>query len=105
MPEYYFWDLETPRSVDCPFGGTLHFEPTEEGESFTLADCAFSPGSILAGNGVYQYEEDVFSLTVSISGTLPGDLVLRSGTCGGHEQCRRIWVAASSARFRETRGW
>jgi len=75
LPEYYYWDLETPRSVGCPFGGTLHFEPAEEGESFTLADCAFSPGSILTGNGVYQYAEDVFSLTVSISGTLPGDLV------------------------------
>jgi pimeloyl-ACP methyl ester carboxylesterase len=75
LPEYYYWDLETPRSVGCPSGGTLHFEPSEAGESLALSDCAFSQGFVLTGTGTYDYEQDVFILTVSVAGASPGDLV------------------------------
>jgi pimeloyl-ACP methyl ester carboxylesterase len=75
LPEYYYWDIEAPRSVGCPFGGTLRFEPSEEGEIFTLASCAFTPGFVLSGDGAYIYEDDVFGLTVSVAGTQAGDLV------------------------------
>jgi pimeloyl-ACP methyl ester carboxylesterase len=75
LPEYYYWDLETSRSVGCPFGGTLQFEPSEEGESLTFNDCAFSEGFVLTGIGNYNYDADRFTLTVSVAGLERGDLV------------------------------
>lgn len=74
LPEYYYWDLETPRSVGCPFGGTLAFEPSEEGERFTLTDCAFSQGFIMTGTGTYNYDKDLFALSLSVMGLEQGRL-------------------------------
>jgi pimeloyl-ACP methyl ester carboxylesterase len=75
LPEYYYWDVETPTSVGCPYGGTLAFEPSDVGESFTLTGCAFSQGFIMTGTGVYNYEEDEFSLDVAVTGLAGGHLV------------------------------
>jgi len=75
LPEYYYWDLETSRGVGCPHGGTFQFEPSDEGESLTFADCAFSEGFVLTGIGDYNYDAGRFTLTVSVSGLEPGDLV------------------------------
>jgi len=80
LPEYYYWDYETPTTIGCPFGGALAFESVEEGEAFTLADCAFSEGFVMTGAGSYNYEEDLFTLDVSVSGLADGALVYTRDT-------------------------
>jgi len=94
LPEYYYWDGETQTAVGCPFGGRLAFEPSEEGERFTLEGCAFSKGFVVTGQGTYAYndDEDLFSLEVSVTGLKEGELLYTSqgdgslqvsGTYGG----------------------
>jgi hypothetical protein len=75
LPEYYYWDAETPTSVGCPYGGTLTFEPSDVGEAFTLTGCSFSQGFIMTGTGVYNYDEDEFSLDIAVTGLADGHLV------------------------------
>jgi len=75
LPEYYYWDYETPTSVICPYGGILSFEATDDGEAFVLADCAFSKGFVMNGDGTYNYDEELFTLNVVISGLENGALV------------------------------
>jgi pimeloyl-ACP methyl ester carboxylesterase len=74
LPEYYYWDLETPRGVGCPHGGSLHFEPSELGEALTFEGCAFSTGFEVTGWGAYDYETYRFELSVSVSGRAEGQL-------------------------------
>lgn len=75
LPEYYYWDYETPTSVGCPFGGTFTFEPSDDGEKFTFTNCAFSDGFVLTGEGIYNYDEELLTLNVSISGIARGTLI------------------------------
>jgi pimeloyl-ACP methyl ester carboxylesterase len=74
LPEYYYWDLETPSGVGCPYGGTLAFEPFDAGEQFTLDGCAFSAGFVMSGTGEYNYDEETFTLQVSVAGLASGEL-------------------------------
>jgi len=74
LPEYYYWDLTTPTAVGCPFGGKLAFEPSDDGEAFTLEQCAFSDGFVMTGSGEYNYDEELFSLEVAVSGLAEGQL-------------------------------
>lgn len=74
LPEYYYWDLETPTSVGCPFGGTLSFEATNSGDSFQLDACSFTKGFSLTGSGSNNYDEGTFTLTVNVSGLKDGSL-------------------------------
>lgn len=75
LPEYYFWDYKMPTAVACPFGGRLAFESVEWGEAFELMDCAFSKGFIMTGKGSFDYEANVFTLDVHLSGLAEGALV------------------------------
>jgi len=74
LPEYYYWDVVTPTSVGCPFGGTLHFEVTDNGDALTLNNCAFSEGFIMTGSGSNNYDEGSFSLDLTITGLNEGTL-------------------------------
>lgn len=74
LPEYYYWDVITPTSVGCPFGGTLHFEPNDVGDSLTLNECAFSRGFVLSGTGGNDFEAGQFFLEVTVSGVGSGTL-------------------------------
>jgi pimeloyl-ACP methyl ester carboxylesterase len=74
LPEYYMWDLETPTAAGCPHGGTLEFEPADEGERFTLSGCAFSAGFVMTGTGLYDYDAGRFTLDVAVSGLAEGHL-------------------------------
>jgi hypothetical protein len=69
--------VETPTSAGCPHGGTLAFVPGDEGDEFTLTDCAFSAGFAMTGSGLYSYDVGSFSLDVSVVGPkdVTGDLV------------------------------
>jgi pimeloyl-ACP methyl ester carboxylesterase len=75
LPEYYYWDTDTPTSVGCPYGGTLSFEPSDIGEIFTLNGCTFSQGFVMTGTGMYNYDEDLFSLDIAVTGLADGHLV------------------------------
>ncbi len=74
LPEYYYWDVETPTTVACPFGGTMHFEPTDVGDILTLEQCAFVNGFVLTGSGGNDYDAGLFSLEVTVSGVGAGTL-------------------------------
>jgi hypothetical protein len=76
LPEYYYWDTETPTTIGCPYGGgTLTFQPSDDGEVFTLIECAFSDGFVMTGSGSYNYDEELFSLDVTVAGLESGKLV------------------------------
>ncbi|MEW6239263.1 MAG: alpha/beta fold hydrolase [Chloroflexota bacterium] len=75
MPEYYYWDVETPTSIGCPFGGTFVFEPSDSGEIYRLTNCAFSEGFVMTGDGSYNYDEELFTLNVVVGGLADGLLV------------------------------
>jgi len=74
LPEYYYWDAETPASVGCPFGGTLSFESTETGDAMSFNECAFIEGFAITGEGLNDYEEGTFTLDVSVAGFKDGIL-------------------------------
>ena len=74
LPEYYYWDAETPTSVGCPFGGTFSFKSSGAGETFKFTDCAFSDGFVMAGEGSYDYDTDLFTLKVTVTGIARGAL-------------------------------
>ena len=74
LPEYYYWDYVTTTSVGCPFGGTLTFAATESGEAYTLTECTFARGLALTGDGTYDYEAELFTWNVAVSGDKTGDL-------------------------------
>lgn len=80
LPEYYYWDVETPTSVGCPFGGTLSFEVTDTGDAYILENCAFSEGFTMTGSGSANYDENLFTLEVNVSGLKDGTLTyIRNG--------------------------
>lgn len=74
LPEYYFWDLETPTTIGCSRGGTFEFAPSASGEVYTLRSCAFTSGFVMTGSGSYDYEEGLFTLDVTITGLADGAL-------------------------------
>jgi pimeloyl-ACP methyl ester carboxylesterase len=76
LPEYYYWDTVTPTSVGCPYGGRLTFAPGDEGDEFTMEDCAFLDGFKMTGTGLYDTSLGSFSLDVSVTGPdgVTGDL-------------------------------
>jgi pimeloyl-ACP methyl ester carboxylesterase len=74
LPEYYYWDLKTPTTVGCPAGGTFSFEATDAGEDYILDSCAFSKGFVMTGDGSYNYDEDLFTLNISVTGLANGTL-------------------------------
>lgn len=74
LPEYYYWDYETPTTIGCPFGGTLTFEPSDAGETFTFTDCAFSEGFVMTGDGSYNYDAELVTFRVTVTGLADGRL-------------------------------
>jgi len=75
LPEYYYWDLDTPTATGCPFGGSWTFEASDDGEAYTFAGCAFSEGFIMTGSGSYSYDTELFTLNVSVTGLADGELI------------------------------
>jgi pimeloyl-ACP methyl ester carboxylesterase len=75
LPEYYYWDAETPTRVGCPYGGALSFRPLELSEEFMLTECAFSAGFAMTGTGMYSQDAESFVLDVIVTGLADGTLV------------------------------
>jgi hypothetical protein len=74
LPEYYYWDVTTPTSIGCPFGGNLGFEPSDDGESFTFSNCAFTDDFVMTGSGSYNYDDGRFTIEVEVTGLEEGIL-------------------------------
>jgi hypothetical protein len=74
LPEYYYWDMSTPTTVGCPFGGILSFESTDAGDALTLENCSFSAGFAMTGSGSNNYDEGWFNLDVAVTGLKDGTL-------------------------------
>ncbi len=73
LPEYSYWDGETPTSVGCPFGGgTMRFRAQGALARLVLSRCAFSRGFVMTGTGSYDYESDRFVLDVRATGRIHG---------------------------------
>ena len=94
LPEYYYWDVVTPTSLGCPFGGTLAFDATDSGDALTLKECSFSKGFVMTGSGANNYDDGSFTLEVQVTGLKSGTLTYTrdgdgnlhvTGTYGGSE--------------------
>ncbi len=80
VPQYLFWDVETPFTMGCDFGGTVSYEPSDAGETMTFNTCQFIRGLSIAGVGTLDYNAERFTLTAALSGILNGDVIFtRSG--------------------------
>jgi pimeloyl-ACP methyl ester carboxylesterase len=74
LPEYYYWDVKTPTTIGCPYGGTLHFEASDVGDTLSLEKCVFVKGFVLTGSGGNDNDASLFTLKVTVSGTGAGSL-------------------------------
>jgi hypothetical protein len=52
----------------------LTYQPSDVGEAFTLTDCAFSAGFVMSGEGSYNYDQELFTLNVTVNGLTSGTL-------------------------------
>ena len=82
LPEYFYWDVSTPKSVGCTFGGTLSFEATDTGDSLTLDNCSFTNGFALTGSGSNNSDEGSFMLEVAVTGLKDGSLTYTRNSDG-----------------------
>ncbi len=69
LPEYYYWDFETPTSVGCPAGGGfLRFTARGSVARLKLERCGFTRGFVLTGTGRWNYDRDRVVLDVTVTG-------------------------------------
>ncbi len=91
LPEYYYWDGETPTGAGCTFGGTLRFELRGKNVAFAFDQCELTGNFRFTGAGTYNADRDRFTLTVTTTGrwdcklkyTRTGDKTKVTGTCDG----------------------
>lgn len=67
-PDYYYWDGLTDTSLGCYNGGTWSMTAGDAGDEFAFDDCELAAGLVLDGTGGYNWDEDVFTLEVTIAG-------------------------------------
>jgi pimeloyl-ACP methyl ester carboxylesterase len=85
LPDYYYWDYETPTTIGCTFGGTLSFAATDTGESFKFENCAFSKGFVMTGTGESIYDDGSLTIEVDVTGLKDGTLTyVRTGDLTFH---------------------
>lgn len=68
LPEFYYWDYETPGRAGCAQRGSLHFTADDTRVYFGLNECAFSRGFEMSGTGEYDFRQDRFTLNVRVAG-------------------------------------
>jgi len=74
VPEYFYGDLSEDVSVACPFGGSFTFGPNQAGEAYTFEKCAYLKGFVMTGTGGYDYDQNLTTFDLQISGTKTGNL-------------------------------
>lgn len=73
-PEIYYNSWSEEESIGCTFGGTHTFAPSDAGEAHSFDQCAVISDLILSGEGTFDYNTGIFSLSVDISGAKSGHL-------------------------------
>ena len=82
LPEFFYWDIATPTTVGCTYGGIFDFRTNSAGTRyiFGLDHCEFIANFSLTGKGSYNTENDRFVLEVKTTGRWTCDLkYVRSG--------------------------
>jgi len=74
LPEVAFGDWETDDTVGCDFGGTYTFGLAGNGAAYSYDQCSMMPGLVVTGTGTYRSGIQVFSSTLTISGSKSGTL-------------------------------
>ena len=65
----YNFRLDTdPITMGCDLGGTLRYQPVDQGTRLVLEGCAFTKGAAMTGSGLIDDDAGTFALNV----TLPG---------------------------------
>lgn len=75
QPEFFYSYMPVETTVACPVGGSFTFGPGATGEELAFADCAFTRGFAITGNGSYDYPQGQFTLDVQVSGDNSGTLL------------------------------
>ncbi|HEY6074629.1 MAG TPA: alpha/beta hydrolase [Anaerolineales bacterium] len=93
LPEYFYWDLFTPTSVGCTYGGTLNFQANNAGTRhlFKLNRCELIANLSMTGDGSYNAQNDRFVLDVRTTGrwtcnlryVRTGERINMTGKCDG----------------------
>jgi pimeloyl-ACP methyl ester carboxylesterase len=85
LPEYYYGDLTEDRSVACTYGGAFTFGPGDPGETYAFKNCAFVKGFVLTGTGAYNYDNNLVTYELQVSGVKKGKLTYTYDTTDGSE--------------------
>ena len=66
--DYAFRLDEDPITMGCDLGGTLRYEPVEQGTRLVLKDCTFTKGGAMTGSGLIDDDAGSLALTVTVPG-------------------------------------
>jgi hypothetical protein len=93
LPEFFYWDVFTPTSVGCTYGGTFDFDLSNDGIKylFEFDRCEFTANFRMTGTGRYNTELDRFVLNIKTTGRWAcdvqyirrGERVSITGKCNG----------------------
>ena len=93
LPEFFYWDVFTPTSVGCTYGGTFDFRTNSAGTRYIFGfdHCEFIANFSMTGKGSYNTENDRFVLELKTTGRWTcnlkyvrlGEKVNLTGRCNG----------------------
>jgi pimeloyl-ACP methyl ester carboxylesterase len=73
LPEYYYWDFETPTSAGCPTGGgTVRFTARGSVAGLQFKNCGFTKGFTMSGPGRWDYATGRVVFDVTVAGRFAG---------------------------------
>jgi pimeloyl-ACP methyl ester carboxylesterase len=91
LPEFFYWDVFTPTSVGCTYGGTFDFTVSNNGIRYLFAfdRCEFFANFRMTGTGHYNTENDRFVLNIKTAGRWACDVeyVRQGERVAVHGQC------------------
>ena len=80
LPEYFYSDFAKDKSVACTYGGTFTFGPSDAGETYTFKNCSFVKGFVMTGSGSNDYQGNLITFNVQVSGAKTGKLTYTHNT-------------------------
>ena len=93
LPEFFYWDVATPTSVGCTYGGVFDFRTNNAGTRYTFGfdHCEYIANFSMTGKGSYNTENDRFVLEFKTTGRWTcnlkyvrlGETIKVTGKCGG----------------------
>ena len=74
LPEAYYGAWEEAETVGCTYGGAYTFAPSESGDLYNYDQCSMVQGLAMTGEGSYNADTRLFTITVDVSGAKTGKL-------------------------------